>query len=142
MKGERMRHSDKEIKEAATRFERLVEEIELNPGAFKLEHLGDLQAVASAAAAVHSAQARLVEAVEISRARGRSWNELAVALNVSRQAARQRYGNTSNVPKQPEVDRRTATSRARRVGARAVKVGGTKKPAVRNAATKRGRKTA
>src|SRR5580700_10885959 len=100
-----MRHSDEEIEQAATRFKRLADEIEGNPDAVEVEHLGDLQAVASAADAVQAAQASLVKAVEISRAHGRSWNELAVALNVSRQAARQRFGTTSQATKTPKVDR-------------------------------------
>jgi hypothetical protein len=110
MKGEQMRHSDQEIKDAAARFDRLADEMEHNPDAAKFEHLSDLQTVASAAAAVQSAQSSLLEAVENSRAHGRSWNELAVALNVSRQAARQRYGITSSTTKKPMVDRRWATT--------------------------------
>lgn len=143
-----MRHSDEEIKQAATRFKRLADEIERNPNAAEVEHLGDLQAVASAAAAVQSAQASLVKAVEISRAHGRSWNELAVALNVSRQAARQRYGTASDVPKKPRVDPRWAAT-SRKADPRAVKAAGAKKvtkakqaDASTAASSKRGRKTA
>jgi hypothetical protein len=33
------------------------------------------------------------EAVEVARAHGRSWNQIAVALGVSRQAARQRFAS-------------------------------------------------
>ena len=36
-------------------------------------------------------EARLREAVQIARGHGHSWNRIAVALGVSRQAARQRY---------------------------------------------------
>jgi hypothetical protein len=126
-----MRNGDKDIKEAAARFDRRTDEIERNPDAAKIEHLSDLHAVASAAVAVQSAQASLVEAVEISRAHGRSWNELAVALDVSRQAARQRYGITSNTPKKPVEDRRKAGSRPGNVAV-----------AKKNAVAKRARKTA
>jgi hypothetical protein len=35
----------------------------------------------------------LREAVEVARAHGRSWNQIAVALGVSRQAARQRFAD-------------------------------------------------
>ena len=97
---------------------------------------------ASAAAAVQSAQSSLLEAVENSRAHGRSWNELAVALNVSRQAARQRYGITSSTPKKPMVDRwATAT---RKGGSVTRKIAAAKKvPVAKKAAVgKRGRKTA
>ena len=98
-----MRHSDQEIKEAAARFKRIADEVEKDPDATEVEYLADLGAVALAADEVRAAQARLVQAVEISRGHGRSWNELAVPLGVSRQAARQRFANeaslTSTAPK-------------------------------------------
>jgi hypothetical protein len=142
-----MRLSDEEIEEAAARFDRQANELERNPEAANVEHLSDLQAVASAAAEVQSAQASLLEAVKVCRAHGRSWNELAVALNVSRQAARQRYGSTSNSAKKPLEDRGRTTTR--KAGSTASKVaaarkgpvakpGSVKKAAVEN----RGRKTA
>lgn len=56
-----------------------------------LEHTDDLRDVAEAADAVTADQARLQEAVAVARARGRSWNHIALALGVSRQAARQRF---------------------------------------------------
>lgn len=142
-----MRHSDEEIKEAAARFEWLADEIEREPDGTQVEHLGDLQAVAAAAAAVQSAQASLVKSVAVSRGRGRSWNELAVALNVSRQAARQRYGTTSDGSKNPKADRRWAAT-SRKADAGAVKAAAKKAPNATRAAarsgapSKRGRKTA
>lgn len=53
----------------------------------------DLRAIAAAAEAVRADEARLREAVEIARAHGRSWNQVVVALGVSRQAARQRFAD-------------------------------------------------
>jgi hypothetical protein len=59
----------------------------------KAEDMSDLRAIAEAADEVGAAQARLREAVEAARARGRSWTWIGVALgNVSRQAAQQRFG--------------------------------------------------
>lgn len=84
-----MRHSDEEIQQAAEQFERLVER--LDPARAEVEDLSDLQTVAMAAQAVLDDEARLREAVRAARARGRSWNQIAVALGVSRQAARQRF---------------------------------------------------
>jgi hypothetical protein len=86
-----MRHSDKDIDEAARRFERLADE--LDPETAEVDHTDDLRAIAIASSALHDDEARLREAVEVARARGRSWNEIAVALGVSRQAARQKYAN-------------------------------------------------
>lgn len=52
----------------------------------------DLRDVAEAADALRAAEARLREAVEVAHARGRSWGRIGIALGVSRQAARQRFG--------------------------------------------------
>lgn len=86
-----MRHSDEEIERAAERFERLAEE--LDPESAKVLATDDLRGVAEAAQAVRDDEARLREAVESARAHGRSWNQIAVALGVSRQAARQRFAD-------------------------------------------------
>jgi hypothetical protein len=56
-----MRHTDAEIEDAAHRFERLADQV------------------------------LVAERVAAARARGRSWNRIAVALGVSRQAARHRF---------------------------------------------------
>ncbi|MDP9434115.1 MAG: sigma-70 family RNA polymerase sigma factor [Actinomycetota bacterium] len=82
-------HTDDEIDRAARRFERLAED--LDPDVAEADDLGDLRMVAEASEAVRIDEARLREAVEAARARGRSWNQVAMALGVSRQAARQRF---------------------------------------------------
>jgi len=46
---------------------------------------------ANAVEAISEDEVRLRQAVEAARAQGRSWNQIAVALGVSRQAARQRF---------------------------------------------------
>lgn len=93
-----MRHTDDEIERAANRFEQLADE--LDPATAEFDDVEDLRAVAEAAEATRSDEARLRESVEIARAHGRSWNHIAVALGVSRQAARQRYAapKTSAAP--------------------------------------------
>jgi hypothetical protein len=63
------------------------------PDTVQAEDLGDLNAVATASQAVQADEARLQEAVRAARERGRSWNQLAIVLGVSRQAARQRFGD-------------------------------------------------
>jgi DNA-directed RNA polymerase specialized sigma24 family protein len=85
------RHTDKEIEEAASRFEQLADS--LDPDTAKVEGTDDLRAVAAAAEAVRADDARLREAVLLARAHGRSWNHIALALGVSRQAARQRFAD-------------------------------------------------
>ena len=89
-----MRHTDEQIERAAERFEQLAEELE--PEAARVLVTDDLRGVAEAAQAVRDDEARLREAVELARAHGRSWNQIAVALGVSRQAARQRFANKVN----------------------------------------------
>jgi hypothetical protein len=84
-----MRHTDDEIERAARRFDQLADE--LDPAAAEVDHTDDLRAIAAVSEAVRADEARLREAVEVARAHNRSWNQIAVALGVSRQAARQRF---------------------------------------------------
>jgi hypothetical protein len=85
----RIRHTNGDIERAAQRFEQLADQ--LDPGTVEPERIEDLRAIAEAADAARADEARLREAVQVARARGRSWNQIAVALGVSRQAARQRF---------------------------------------------------
>jgi len=84
-----MRHSDAQIEEAASRFEQLASN--LDPATATIDDLSDLRAVAEAADQVRRDEALVTERVAAARARGRSWNRIAVALGVSRQAARHRF---------------------------------------------------
>lgn len=63
-----------------------------DPGVVQVDDLRDLRAVADAGAQVRAGEAQLVEVVAMARAHGRSWTRIGVALGVSRQAARQRFG--------------------------------------------------
>lgn len=89
------RHTDEEIERAANRFERLVEA--LDPETAAVDNTDDLHQVAVIREALRSDEARLRETVEIARANGRSWNQIGLALGVSRQAARQRFSDTAAV---------------------------------------------
>ncbi len=84
-----MHRSQREIHEATDRFERYFDE--LDPGSVEVDHTSDLAAIAEATDAVAVAQERVRERVEVARAHGRSWNRIALALGVSRQAARERF---------------------------------------------------
>lgn len=88
------RHTDKEIAQAAGRFERLADA--LDPETAEVEDTDDLRAIATAAEAVRANDACLREAVLLARAHGRSWNHIALALGVSRQAARQRFASKAS----------------------------------------------
>jgi hypothetical protein len=84
-----MRHSDSEIEEANRRFEQLADELDADTA--RVESTEDLRAIAEAAEAGRVLDVRLREAVRTARAGGKSWNQIALALGVSRQAARQRF---------------------------------------------------
>jgi hypothetical protein len=86
-----MKHTDAEIEDAARRFEHLADK--LDPAGVAPEDLSDLRAVAEAAEQVRRDEALVTERVAAARARGRSWNRIAVALGVSRQAARHRFAD-------------------------------------------------
>jgi hypothetical protein len=86
-----MRRTDDEIERAAHRFEQIADE--LDPATAAVDHTDDLREIAAASEAARADEARLREAVEVARAHGRSWNQIAVALGVSRQAARQRFSD-------------------------------------------------
>ena len=66
---------------------------DLDPARVAPEDLSDLRAVAEAAEQVRRDEALVTERVAAARARGRSWNRIAVALGVSRQAARHRFAD-------------------------------------------------
>lgn len=86
-----MQHTDEEVEQAAERFEQLAET--LDPETARVVSTDDLRGIAVAAQAVREDEARLQGAVQAARAHGRSWNQIAVALGVSRQAARQRFND-------------------------------------------------
>jgi hypothetical protein len=86
-----MRHTDAQIEEAARRFEQLADQ--LDPATAAADDLSDLRAIAEAADQVRRDEALVTERVAAARARGRSWNRIAVALGVSRQAARHRFAS-------------------------------------------------
>ena len=83
------RHTDKEIEQAAERFERLADA--LDTATTEVEGTDALREIATASEVLRANDARLREAVLLARAHGRSWNHIALALGVSRQAARQRF---------------------------------------------------
>lgn len=86
-----MAHTYDEIAEAAGRFERLADD--LDPGSATAESIDDLGQIAAASEAMRADEVRLRQSVSTARAHDRSWNEIALALGVSRQAARQRYSS-------------------------------------------------
>lgn len=90
-----MRHTDEEIERAAARFAQLTDD--LDPATATVVDIGDLRQVATASETMRADEVRLRQAVAAARERGRSWNQIGVALGVSRQAARQRFTDRAPV---------------------------------------------
>ncbi len=86
-----MQHTRDEIERAARRFEQLADE--LDPDLAQVDRTDDLRQVATISETLRADEAQLRESVNIARAHGRSWNQIAVALGVTRQAARQRFAD-------------------------------------------------
>jgi hypothetical protein len=80
-----MPYTDEELERAAERA------MNFDPSkATRVIDATPIREIAEATEQIRRAQARQLEAVQAARARGISWNLIAVALGVSRQAARQR----------------------------------------------------
>jgi hypothetical protein len=76
------RHTDEEIERASAWFDRLADG--LDPQEAAVSSTEDLRRVAAASEAVRVDEVRLRQAVEVARGTGRSWNQIGVALGVSR----------------------------------------------------------
>jgi hypothetical protein len=99
-----MGRDGEQLATASKPFDLLTGELETDPA--QVRETGDLRAIADAAAAVAVAEDHLKATVEAARSEGRSWRQIGLMLGVSRQVARERYG-------QPTAKRKA--SRARRV---------------------------
>ena len=86
-----MKHTDAEIDDAARKFGQWADS--LDPATTEAEDISDLAAIAEAADAARRDEALIIQRVAEARAHGRSWNRIAIALGVTRQAARQRFGD-------------------------------------------------
>jgi hypothetical protein len=85
MTGAKIMHTEDEIQRAA----KLAEEFD--PSGVPMDDTTDLRTLAEAVDNVRAGEARVRELVARSRANGRSWGEIGIALGVSRQAARERF---------------------------------------------------
>ncbi|MGH2861847.1 MAG: hypothetical protein ACRDLT_10140 [Solirubrobacteraceae bacterium] len=107
------KHSPQEVADAIERFDEWAETLSRED----FEATDDLFAVARAADAVDAAKAALDAAVATARAMDRSWNQIAMSLGVSRQAARQRFAGSA----QQDAVARQKSRRAAAAGSRSVK---------------------
>jgi len=79
------RHTEEDIQ----RLQKLADDFD--PSMAPPRDAGDLRAIAETVDSIHAGEAKLRELVQLARARGRSWGEIAIALGVSRQAAHERF---------------------------------------------------
>lgn len=89
-----MRDRNEEIRLAAERFDQLADQ--LDPEQAHVEHTDELQEIAAISETGRADEARLRHAIADARAHGRSWNQIAVAVGVSHQAARQRFADKAD----------------------------------------------
>lgn len=85
-----MPRTREELEQAAAAAEAWLDA--LDPAETPAEDPRDLRRIGLALADVANAERELHDAVAAARDNGRSWGEIALVLGVSRQAARQRYG--------------------------------------------------
>ena len=85
-----MPRTREELEKAATEAETWLES--LDPGATPAENPVDLRRIGLALRGLADEQREVDEAVAAARENGRSWGEIGLVLGVSRQAARERYG--------------------------------------------------
>lgn len=79
-----------ELEQAATAAEAWLDS--LDPEATTAENPMDLRRIGLALRALADDQREVDEAVAAARENGRSWGEIGLVLGISRQAARERYG--------------------------------------------------
>lgn len=84
-------HTDAEIQAAADRLEQWLDTVD--PADIEWKDTSDLRAIARATDTIAAGNATLRQAVAHARLNGRSWGEIAIALGVSRQAARERFAD-------------------------------------------------
>jgi hypothetical protein len=70
---------------------------DLDPSTTPAKDASDLRAIGETAMAIRANEAKLRELVQLARAHGRSWGEIAISLGVSRQAAHERFAEKVNV---------------------------------------------
>ena len=103
-----------QLKKAAADAEALVDRLEAEGTGVRLDGPADLRQIARALHAVVDAEKMLTLAVGSARANGRSWNEIARVLGMSRQATQKRYDLPGAVSSGDAVTSEDAGTSARR----------------------------
>ncbi|MGH8962204.1 MAG: sigma-70 family RNA polymerase sigma factor [Jatrophihabitantaceae bacterium] len=85
-----MPRTREELERAADEAESWLDS--LDPGTTPAEDPSDLRRIGLALRALADEQREVDESVAAARAKGRSWAEIGLVLGISRQSARERYG--------------------------------------------------
>jgi DNA-directed RNA polymerase specialized sigma24 family protein len=88
-----MPRTREELEKAATDAETWLES--LDPSATPAEDPTDLRRIGLALRSLADDQREIDKAVAAARENGRSWGEIGLVLGISRQAARERYGQSA-----------------------------------------------
>ncbi len=89
-----MPRTPEQLERAAAEVEAWLET--LNPVDHPAEDTTDLRAIAVAVGDIAEGERRLREAVAEARSNGRSWGRISMALGVTKQAARERFGERTD----------------------------------------------
>lgn len=82
-------------------IEQLLDTINLDD--YPVDDPADLRRIGLAAHEVKRAKTELAEAVAAARANGRSWGFIGLTLGISKQAAQQRFGETTATSHSPDA---------------------------------------
>ncbi len=91
-----MARTREQLEKAAAEAETWLES--LDPGGTPAENPIDLRRIGLALRSLADDQREVDEGVAAARANGRSWGEIGLVLGVSRQAARERFGQPAARP--------------------------------------------
>lgn len=91
-----MPRTREELERAASEAESWLDS--LDPAATSAEDPADLRRIGLALRGLANEQRELDESVAAARANGRSWAEIGLILGISRQSARERYGEPASRP--------------------------------------------
>ena len=85
-----MPRTREQLEQAVTEAEGWLDS--LDPSSHPAEATDDLRSITAAVRSIAAAEGDLRDAVVRARSNGRSWGRIALALGVSKQAARERFG--------------------------------------------------
>jgi hypothetical protein len=88
-----MPRTREELERAATNAEAWLDS--LDPASTPAQNPADLRRIGLTLRELADKQREVEEAVAAARANGRNWGEIGLVLGVSRQSARERYGETA-----------------------------------------------